>query len=111
MNPLAIGIIGFGRIGYEHATWLGRCAAARAVAVADATPARRGLAAAAGLRVYETVEALLGDPSIDAVLVATPTSMHCDPAMAALNADKHVMIEKPMSLNFSQAKRITEEAA
>jgi predicted dehydrogenase len=42
MQPLGVGIIGFGRIGAEHAGWLAACdGAARAVAVDDVTPARR----------------------------------------------------------------------
>jgi predicted dehydrogenase len=111
MNPLSIGIIGYGRIGHEHTAWLRRSASARPVAVADATPARRAIAAAADLKVHERLEDLLRDHTIDAVLIAAPTSMHFDHAMAALSANKHVMIEKPMALDLPQAKRIVEEAA
>ena len=110
MNSLSVGIIGYGRIGHEHAAWLRQSAAARPAAVADTTPGRRALAASSGLRVYEQIDPMLRDASIDAVLIATPTSMHFDHAMAALAADKHVMIEKPMALDLPQGKRIVEEA-
>jgi predicted dehydrogenase len=111
MDVLNVGIIGFGRIGNEHAAWLRRCTAARAVAAADPTPQRLSLAGQAGLSVHARVDDLLADPAIDAVLVATPTSMHFDHAIAALSANKHVMIEKPMALDLPQAKRIVEEGA
>src|SRR5258707_3012137 len=110
MQKLQVGIIGFGRIGNEHAGWLNNCSGASPVAVADATPARRAKAAERGLKIFETPEQLLSDPKIDAVLIATPTSMHCPHAIAALMAGKHVMIEKPMALDLAESKKIIEEA-
>ena len=111
MNPLGIGIIGFGRIGAEHAGWLSSCQAARAVAVADATPARQALAESRSLRVHATVDGLLADPTVQAVLVATPTAMHFEHASAALSAGKPVMVEKPMALDLPQSRRLAEDAA
>lgn len=108
--PLSVGIIGFGRIGDEHAAWLRQCDGATPVAVADATAARREKAASLGLKTCEMPEQLLADPTIDAVLIATPTSMHAEHALAALTAGKHLMIEKPMALDLPQAKRIVAEA-
>ena len=110
METLAVGIIGFGRIGNEHANWLSQCSGVRPVAVADATPARRNMAAARGLKAYETPEQLLQEGKIDAVLIATPTAMHCEHALAALSAGKHVMIEKPMALDVAESKKIVAEA-
>jgi scyllo-inositol 2-dehydrogenase (NADP+) len=110
MKTLAVGIIGFGRIGNEHAGWLGQCAGARAVAAADATPARRSKAEERGLRTCETVQQLLSDAKIDAVLIATPTAMHCEHALAALAAGKHVMIEKPMALDLGESRKIVDAA-
>jgi predicted dehydrogenase len=105
---LRVGIIGFGRIGNEHAGWMDSSDTVRAVATADATPARQALARSKGLVVYDSIGDLLADDSIEAVLVSTPTSMHLDHAMAAMNAGKHVMVEKPMALDLSQAKRLVE---
>jgi predicted dehydrogenase len=110
MHKLRVGIIGFGRIGNEHAAWLQRCEGIEPTAVADATPARRELARVAGLKTFESPEHMLSDATIDAVLVATPTSMHADHALAAIDAGKHVMIEKPMALDLAQAKRIVDAA-
>ena len=110
MSLLGVGIIGFGRIGAEHAAWLAASANARAVAVADATPARQGLARERGLRVHATVPALLADPTVSAVLVATPTAMHFDHARLALTAGKHLLVEKPIALDLSQARHLVEQA-
>src|SRR5688500_4468388 len=110
MKPVSVGIIGLGRIGAEHAGWISQCASARPAAVADATPARQSLAKERGLVVYSSPEALLTDPHIDAVLVATPSAMHFDHASAALNAGKHVMVEKPMALDLPQSRTLVELA-
>jgi len=104
MKALGIGIIGFGRIGAEHAAWLAACDSARAVAVADATPARQAIAAGRGLKVYDRIDGMLADPEVEAVLVATPTAMHFEHVTAALAAGKHVLVEKPMALDLSQSR-------
>ena len=109
-HVINVGIIGFGRIGAEHAGWLANAQGIRAAAVADATPARQALAAARGLKVYDSVDALLDDTAIDAIIVATPTAMHFDHAMKSLAAGKHVMVEKPMTLDLPSARKLTEEA-
>ena len=107
---IGVGIIGFGRIGNEHAAWINRSRVHRAVATADATPARREKAATMGLQTYERIEDLLNHSAIDAILVATPTAMHFEHASAALGAGKHVMIEKPMTLDFATSEKLVEQA-
>lgn len=109
-NPLQIGIIGFGRIGAEHAGWIAQTANARPVAVADSTPARQELAQSRGLRIYSQTNHLLADLSLDAILISTPTAMHFDHASRALLAGKHVMVEKPFALDLPQAQSLTDLA-
>ncbi len=111
MKRLGIGIIGFGRIGAEHAAWLAEAANARAVAVADPTPTRRARAEHLGLRCYPHHHAMLKDPNVDAVLISTPTAMHHDHASDALAAGKHVMVEKPIALDLAQSKDLVARAA
>jgi scyllo-inositol 2-dehydrogenase (NADP+) len=112
MGPMAVnvGIIGFGRIGAEHSDWLAKADGIRAVAVADETPARRAIAVSRGLKAYATIEELLADSTVNAVLVATPTAMHFDHATAALAAGKHVMIEKPVTLDLETAEKLASDA-
>jgi predicted dehydrogenase len=111
MTPtLSLGIIGYGRIGHEHAGWLATAQGIRAVAAADATPQRRALAEARGLRSFQSIESLLADESVHAVLVSTPTAFHFEHAMAALSVGKHVMVEKPMAMDWPQAKKLADYA-
>jgi predicted dehydrogenase len=107
---MRVGIIGFGRIGAEHAAWMRSAKGLEPLAVADVTPARRELAQSRGLQAHEHYEALLNDPHIDAVLVSSATAMHHEHASAALAAGKHVMVEKPMALDLRQSAELVEQA-
>ncbi len=67
--------------------------------------ARFGIANAHG-----SYESLLADPKVDIVYVATPHPMHASNAMAALNAGKHALIEKPFTVNAAEARAIVDLA-
>ena len=54
---------------------------------------------------------LIADPGVDAVAIATPVSTHFELAMAALQAGKHVLVEKPLTSNADDARRLIDEAA
>jgi len=62
-------------------------------------------------RQYETVEALLKNGIIDALVVSTPNYLHAPQTNASLNAGVHVMVEKPMSMNALEAEQMNEAAA
>jgi predicted dehydrogenase len=83
------------------------------VAVCDLKPERLGQ-----LRIrYPTIQTvsdpniLFSDPSLDAIVIATPVSSHFELALAALRADKHVLVEKPLAANSGQAMQLIDEAA
>ncbi len=107
---MRVGIIGFGRIGAEHAGWLSAAEGVQPVAVADVTKARRALAESRGLAAHTSHELLLTDGDVDAVLVSSATSMHFEHGCAALEAGKHVMIEKPMALDLAQSAELVRRA-
>jgi predicted dehydrogenase len=109
MEKLRVGIIGFGRIGNEHAGWLMRCSTLTPSGVFDPTPQRLDKARRLGLPVFQSIEGLL-ESAPDAVLVSTPTAMHFEHAMLALAAGRHVMIEKPMALDLQQSMQLVESA-
>jgi 1,5-anhydro-D-fructose reductase (1,5-anhydro-D-mannitol-forming) len=65
-----------------------------------------------GVRAWATVEeALAGDPSIDAVYIASPVFLHTAQTIACLKAGKHVLCEKPVAMNYAEAASMVEAAA
>ena len=54
---------------------------------------------------------LFNDPSLDAIIIATPVSSHFELAMATLRADKHVLVEKPLASTSEQSMQLIDEAA
>jgi predicted dehydrogenase len=59
---------------------------------------------------YRTYEEMIANPDIDAVVIATPDHWHAPMAIAALEADKHVYLEKPMTHNIAETYRLREAA-
>jgi predicted dehydrogenase len=62
-------------------------------------------------RAHGSYEALVEDPEVDAVYIATPHPMHAPAARLAIEAGKHVLIEKPFTLNSAEAQDLVERAA
>ena len=108
---LNIGLLGAGRIGNVHAKAITSHAGSRLVAVSDVnTEAAAKLAAQYGAKAT-TNEAIIADPSIHAVLVATSTNTHSDLIEAATKAGKAVMCEKPVDLSLARARACQKVAA
>ncbi len=61
-------------------------------------------------RAYRDVDELLADDDVQAVWVASPTDLHCDHALRALEAGKHVLVEKPMATSLADAERMASAA-
>lgn len=101
---LKVGLLGAGRIGQVHAVNIAGHARSTLVAVSDMfDEAAQTLAAKHGCEVRST-EAILSDPNIDAVLIATSTDTHSDLIEAATAAGKAVLCEKPVDLSLARAK-------
>jgi predicted dehydrogenase len=62
-----------------------------------------------GARAFKSVEEAVADPEVEALYIALPVAMHAGAAIAALRAGKHVLCEKPMAMNFSEAERMVAE--
>ncbi len=76
----------------------------------DVVRARRVLGDYSTVRVTGSVEEVLADPAVAAVAIATPPASHYSVAMAALQADKHVLIEKPLAPSFEEGQELVEAA-
>jgi myo-inositol 2-dehydrogenase / D-chiro-inositol 1-dehydrogenase len=110
---IKLGLIGCGRVAETyHLPALQKLAGAEVVAVAD-LDADRLSRVADRFHVqqrYTNVVALLDDPSIEAVAVCVPVQFHVEVALAALEAGKHVFIEKPLASSLEEADRLIERA-
>ena len=109
-SALNIGIIGLGNISSQYFAEFPKLEGLHIVAVADVNEGRAvEVAAEHGVEVL-SVDALLADPRIDAVLNLTIPAAHVDVAMRALRADKHVYGEKPLALDPGEAAPMLELA-
>ncbi|MES2847292.1 MAG: inositol 2-dehydrogenase [Pseudomonadota bacterium] len=101
---LKVGLLGAGRIAGVHATAITTNPGSTLVAVSDInTAAAAKLAAQYGAEARAT-DAILNDPSIDAVLIATSTDTHSDLIERATAAGKAVLCEKPVDLSLARAQ-------
>jgi len=112
LDQLGIGIIGTGRIANSHMRALAQHAPARTVAVFDVLADRaQAFAQEYGIpNVTSNLDELLARKDIDAVIVSTPPFAHTQPTIAALQAGKHVLCEKPFSLIPAEAEQMVEAA-
>ncbi|HRZ35012.1 MAG TPA: Gfo/Idh/MocA family oxidoreductase [Candidatus Paceibacterota bacterium] len=107
-DQVRVGIIGSRFISTIHAESLRRCASAEIVAVASPTAAHvEAFARRWGIpRHYTDYRALLDLGDLDLVVVGVPNDLHCQIAVEAAGAGKHVVIEKPLCLNLAEADRM-----
>src|SRR5258708_37867405 len=112
-RPIRIGILGAAAIGPMGLIHPARSVPeTQVVGVAARDPERaRAYAKKHRLpRVFESYEALLADPDIDAVYNPLPNSLHAEWTIRALKAGKHVLCEKPFSSNAQEAERMAQAA-
>jgi phthalate 4,5-cis-dihydrodiol dehydrogenase len=108
---LGIGILGAGFFGAYHARAIAAAEGARLVAAcADELPLAEAFTAEHGGKPYSDWRAMLDDKSLDAVAITAPHHLHCRLAVAALEAGKHVLLEKPMALSVAECNRIIAAA-
>lgn len=110
---IGIAVIGFGYWGPNLVRNLDGAPGARVVAVSDLRREQLAKVQARYPAVKTTTDyrELLNDPSIDAIVIATPVSTHFELALDALRAGKHVLVEKPLAVTVEQGLRLLDEAA
>lgn len=106
-------IIGLGRWGQNLVNSVqGKSSVIRFVAGAVRRPAAvQQYADSQGLRLYDDYRKLLADPGVDAIVLATPHSIHAELIMAAAKAGKHVFTEKPFTLTTESAREAVRACA
>lgn len=103
-----LALLGAGRIGKVHAQAIASDSRAKLVAVVDAVAeAAQAIADQAGCKV-STIDAVLADPEVDAVVICTPTNTHADLIERFAKAGKAIFCEKPIDLDVARAKACLE---
>ncbi len=110
---LKYGVIGYGYWGPNLVRALNTAKESRVIAVADQVAANRERAAELypAMKVTDEARAVIADPAIDAIAIATPVTTHFDLAWAALDAGKHVIVEKPLCESSEKAAELVDFAA
>jgi len=119
MRKIKYAIIGFGGIaenriakegfGLDSSRFVGH-PQAKLIGVADANAARQAAASELGLRWYNSTDAVLDDPDVEAVFIATNNLAHTATAEKAIEAGKHCLIEKPIATTLADAERLQQLA-
>lgn len=110
-EPLRWGILGTGQIARKFASQLGQTQRGLLAAVGSRTAeSAEGFVGQFGGTAHASYEALLDDGGVDALYVSLPNSLHAEWSIKALEADKHVLCEKPMASNAAQAQRMFDAA-
>ena len=106
-----VGIIGYGGIGgFHHERISEMNKGLKVVAAHDVDPFRLEEAGKRGLKAYAELNDFLADEEIDVVLVSTPNNFHKTLAIAAMNAKKHVICEKPVAMNCTELEEMMAAA-
>ncbi|WP_084703666.1 Gfo/Idh/MocA family protein [Phaeacidiphilus oryzae] len=111
-GPLGVAVIGAGYWGPNLVRNFQSSPAFRLKWVCDLDEerARRALGGYSTVGATADYPAVLADPSVHAVAVATPAGTHLDVALAALRAGKHVLVEKPLAATYADGRRLVAEA-
>lgn len=111
MTDIRAGVVGVGFIGVAHVEAIRRLGVTVAGVVGSSPERARAKAETAALPpVYESVEALAADDSIDVIHIASPNYAHADQVRVAIEAGKHVVCEKPLGITSEETAELVRRA-
>ena len=113
VEPVRVAVVGAGYWGPNLVRNFSTCPATELQVVCDLDVERasRAVGRHSTVAVTGALEEVLGDPAVEAVAVATPARTHAEVALAALDAGKHVMVEKPLASSVADGRKLVEAAA
>ncbi len=113
-KPIGVGIVGYGKVATRtHRKWIQEKEGIDLVAVCDTAEARRKAAQEddPDIGVYADFGEFLDDAALDLVIVTTTPNTHCELAVQACGAGKHVFVDKPFAMNLAQAEQMLMAAS
>ncbi len=105
-NKKRVAVVGYGGQGKWHVQKLLTSDVAEVAGIWDIREERRQLAKEDGIYVYDSLDAVLADKSVDIVTIATYNESHMDIAIAAMEAGKHVVCEKPVTVDSESLQKM-----
>ncbi len=106
MKKTKIAVIGYGGMGGWHTRHLLASDVAELAGIYDIKEERCALARENGIRAYSSLEELLADPEVEIVTIAIPNDQHMPMSIKALEAGKHVICEKPVTMSSEELQKI-----
>lgn len=107
---LNVALVGFGYVGKTfHAPLIAATPGLKLATVVSSDPVKVA-ADHPDVRVVADLDAALADPAIELVVIATPNALHAPQAIAALEAGKHVVVDKPFALTAAEARKMADAA-
>jgi len=106
MKKIRIAIVGYGGMGSKHPKIMDGNEMVECAGAYDIKPERMEVARQDGFHTYESMEALLSDPTVDVVTVAIPNDQHKDVCIQCMRAGKNVVCEKPVSLSSKELEEM-----
>ena len=112
MDFVKFGIVGIGNMGSCHVKFVEAIPNAKLTSVCDINPAafdRIAPEIREKIKCFTDVDTFLAEGDVDAVIVAVPHYSHPDVAIKAMNAGKHIIVEKPIAVHKAEAERLIAE--
>jgi predicted dehydrogenase len=110
MNKTRIAVAGAGYIGQAHMGVARNSSRCTLSAVVDPSPAAVGIAAKAGVPLYESLAELIEKHRPDGVVLATPNALHVEHAMVCMQAGLPMLLEKPIAVTLAEGEALVEAA-
>jgi predicted dehydrogenase len=110
-HKIKFAVVGCGHIGKRHMEMIRRNERAELIAVCDVKPKNEIGIDGFDVNYYNSIEALLEkEQEVEVVNIATPNGFHAPQALLCLNAEKHIVLEKPMALSKADAEKVIFKA-
>ncbi len=110
-TPISLAVCGFGLVGQRHAEAAQALSGVKVSAVVEPSAEGRAKASHLGLASYATLQELFAARAVDGLIVATPTLLHVDHALAAIGQGYPVLVEKPLATSVEAATAIVTASA